>query len=69
MEALHRQHTSQKKARRTPNTTQSDDEIIVRENIWQHDNHTAEENKQKDINTLEKQLDATQKSLPNGIQL
>ena len=60
MEALHRQNSSNKKARRTPNTTRSDDGIIVRENLWQHDNHAAEENKQKDIKRLEKHLEATQ---------
>ena len=59
IEALHRKQSS-KKPKRTPNTTRSDDGVIIRENLWHHDSNAAEENQQKQMKKLEKQVEGAQ---------
>ena len=60
MEANRRQQSSTKRAKRTPNTTRSDDGVIVRQNLQVHDDHAAEENCQKLRKKLEKQVEAAE---------
>ena len=49
---------SNRKAKRTPNTTRSDDGVIVRENLRHHDDNAAVEDQEKQEKRLEKKIKA-----------
>ena len=53
MEALHKKQSSNKTTKRTPNTTWSNNGVIVNKKLCYHDNNAGEENQQIEMKKLE----------------